>query len=53
MNQNELKIGNATIKSSIICQKLLGIKIDNKLRFNAHAEDLRKKECSKLHDQPQ
>ena len=52
MNQNELKIGNATIKSSI-CQKLLGIKIDNKLRFNAHVEVLRKKECSKLHDQPQ
>ena len=28
-SQSELKIGNVTIKSSI-CEKLLGIKIDNK-----------------------
>ena len=45
-SQSELKIGNVTIKSSI-CEKLLGIKIDNKLRVNAHVEDLRKKASRK------
>ena len=38
-SQIELKIGNITLKSSIY-EKLLGIKIDNKLKLNAHVEDL-------------
>ena len=33
-SQSELKTGDVTIKSSI-CEKLLGIKIDNKLRFKS------------------
>ena len=33
-SQSKLKVDNETIKSSI-CGKLLGIKIDNKLRLNA------------------
>ena len=47
-SQSELKIGNVTIKSST-CEKLLGIKIDNKLRLNAHSEDLCKKSSRKIH----
>ena len=47
-SQSELKIGNVTIKSGI-CEKLLGIKIDNKLRLNAHVEDLCKKASRKVH----
>ena len=48
ISQSELKIGNVTI-SSTICElqvtsyKLLGIKLYNKLRLNAHLEDLCKK----------
>ena len=38
-SQCELKIGHVTIKSSI-CEKLLEIRIDNKLRLNSHVEDL-------------
>ena len=45
---SEFKIDNVTIKSSI-CEKLLGIKIDNKLRLNAHVEDLCKKVSRKMH----
>ena len=41
-SQSELKIGNAAIKGST-CEKLLGIKIDNKLRLHANVEDLCKK----------
>ena len=40
-SQSGSKIGNVTIKSSI-CEKLLGIKIDNKLKLNAHVEELSK-----------
>ena len=47
-SQSELKIGKVTIKSSI-CEKLLGIKINNKLRLNAHVEDLCKKTSRKIH----
>ena len=41
-SQSELKIGSVTIKSST-CEKLFGIKIENKLSLNAHVEDLCKK----------
>ena len=37
-SQSELKIGNEPSKSST-CEKLLGIKINNKLRLNAHVEN--------------
>ena len=47
-SQSELKIGNVTVKISI-CEKVLGIKIDNKLRLNAHVEGLCKKVSSKMH----
>ena len=47
-SQSKLKIGNETIKSSI-CGKLLGIKTDNKLRLNAHVDDLCKKASRKIH----
>ena len=46
-SQSELKMGNETIKSSI-CEKLLGINIDNKLRLNTHVEDLCKKASRKI-----
>ena len=42
------KIGNVTIKISV-CEKLLGIKTDNKLKVNACVEDLRKKTSRKIH----
>ena len=35
-SQSELKIDNETDKSNT-CEKLLGIKSDNKLKLNAHA----------------
>ena len=47
-SQSELKIGNVTIKSST-CEKLLEIKIDNKLRLNSHLEGLCKKSSRKMH----
>ena len=47
-SQSELKIGNETIKSST-CEKLLGIKIDNKLRLNAQVEDLCKQRRRQTH----
>ena len=47
-SQSELKIANITIKSSI-CETLLGIKIDNKLKLNAHVEDSYKKASRKIH----
>ena len=47
-SQSQFKIGNVTIKSSI-CEKLLVIKIDNKLMLNAHVEDLCKKANRKIH----
>ena len=47
ISQNELKIANITIKSSV-CEKLLGIKIDNKLRLNAYVKDLCKKASRKI-----
>ena len=47
-SQSKLNIGNVTIKSSI-CEKLLRIKIDNKLRLSAHVEDLLKKASRKIH----
>ena len=46
-SQNELKIGNATIKIST-CEKLLGMKDDKKLRLNTHVEDLSKKSSRKI-----
>ena len=47
-SQSELRVGIVTIKSSI-CEKLLGIKIDNKLRLNTHVENLCKKVSRKIH----
>ena len=47
-SQSELKIDNVTIKSNI-CEKLVGIKIDHKLRLNAHADNLCKKASRKIH----
>ena len=47
-SKSKLKISNETIKSSTY-EKLLGTKIDNKLRLNAHVEDLCKKVSRKTH----
>ena len=47
-SQSELNIGNETIKSGT-CQNLFGIKIDNKLKLNAHVEELWKKASRKIH----
>ena len=47
-SQNELKIGNETIKSNT-CKKLLGIEIDNKLNLTAHIENLCKKGSRNIH----
>ena len=47
-SQSELKIGIETIKS-ITYEKLLGIKIDKKLRLNAHIEVLCKKTSRKIY----
>lgn len=33
---------------NITCEKLLGVKIDNKLNFNGHVKSLCKKACNKL-----
>ena len=38
-DQMEIKVGSETIRSNT-CEKLLGIKIDDKLTFNTHVEDL-------------
>ena len=43
-----IKIGNCKIYNTT-CEKLLGIKIDNKLSFNEHVTDLCKKARQKLH----
>ena len=45
--ESKLEIGNSHIKYSK-CEKLLGIKIDNKLSFEAHVESLCKKASQKL-----
>ena len=47
-SQSKLKVGNVAIKSRT-CEKLLGIKFDNKLRLSAHVEDLCKKVSRKIH----
>ena len=47
-SQSELKIGNETTKSST-CDRILEIKIDNRLRLNAHVEDFCKKANRKIH----
>ena len=43
----EIRIGDSIIESST-CEKLLGIKIDSKLRFNNHIQDLCNKANRKL-----
>ena len=43
-----IKIGNNIINGSK-CEKLLGVKIDNKLRFDVHVSMLCKKASQKLH----
>ena len=43
-----IKVESFNISNSL-SQKLLGIKIDSKLTFNSHAEDLCKKASQKLH----
>ena len=48
ISQSELKIGNATTES-ITCEKLIRIKNNNKLRLNAHVEDICKKVSRKIH----
>ena len=48
VSQNKLKIGNVTIKSSA-CERLLGIKIDKKLRLNTYVENLSKKVSRKIY----
>ena len=43
----EIRVGESLIKNST-CEKLLGIKIDNKLNFDTHVEGLYKKANNKL-----
>ena len=47
-SQSEINIGNVTTKSST-CEKFLRINTDNKLRLNAHVEDLCKKASREMH----
>ena len=47
-SQHQIVIGDVTIKSSDY-ERLLGIKIDNKLNFNMHVEELCKNASRKLH----
>ena len=44
-SQSELKMGNETI----ICEKLLGIKINGKLTLNSHVKDVCKKDSMKMY----
>ena len=44
----EIKIGNETIKNNP-CEKFLRIEMNNKLRLNAHADDLCKRTTIKIH----
>ena len=39
----EIRVGESLIKNNI-CEKLLGVKIDNKLNFDTHVKGLCKKE---------
>ena len=48
ISQCELKTDNETIKSST-WEKLLGIKIDNKLRLNKRIEDLKRQVEKYMH----
>ena len=48
---SEIHIGDSIIKSST-CEKLLGIKIDSKLRFDGHIQDLCYKANRKLRATP-
>ena len=43
----EIRVGESLIKNST-CEKLLGIKIDNKLNFDTHVKGLCKKANNKL-----
>ena len=43
----EIRVGESLIKSST-CEKLLGVKIDNKLNFDTHVKGLCKKANNKL-----
>ena len=47
-SQNDLNLGNITIKNSL-CEKLLRIKLDHKLKLNTHIEDLCKKASRYMH----
>ena len=42
-----LKIGNINIENST-CEKLLGVKVDNKLNFNEHLDGRIKKASCKI-----
>ena len=42
-----LKIGNINIENSA-CEKLLGVKVDNKLNFNEHLDRIIKKASRKV-----
>ena len=42
-----LKIGNINIENSA-CEKLLGVKVDNKLNFNEHLDGIIKKASRKV-----
>ena len=42
-----LKIGNINIENST-CEKLLGVKVDNKLNFNEHLDGRIKKASRKI-----
>ena len=42
-----LKIGNINIENSA-CEKLLGVKVDNKLNFNKHLDRIIKKASRKV-----
>ena len=43
----EIRVGESLIKNNI-CEKLLGVKIDNKLNFDTHVKGLCKKANNKL-----
>ena len=46
-----LKIGNINIENST-CEKLLGVKVDNKLNFNEHLDGIIKKASRKVSTLP-
>ena len=52
MNLNKpttIKIGGGHTISNSYCEKLLGVKIDNQLKFNNHLETIIKKASHKVH----